>query len=905
MPNTRRYKKFQNRRRNSSRSRSRGRSQSPYPYGRGRSSSRGRSNSRGRPRSNSQTRPNNNAKQVTFVAPTNDTAAVTTARNGRGRGKQMPKVPAAGLNIGGTDFNRREARMLLTATGKAPPEICFMTEPNTILVTSDVNTPQWWSVFSAEIISHQANKPNMRPPQIVAGPVSVDWWSGVMAYYWWAMMAKWQDPEVGVLVSSAANNLTTFAVPPFPAKNRLPTAVLKFIETFLPSCDSVTKAKVQFEYKNPVQPVFSVAHLTPTGVLAGSDFSFCPFAQFLCRTNAVGPNSENTFQRYSITATMQNVYQQAAQFERYHEMLGVTGTYVDLPNVCSMATAQVMIYTPVALGNNMFRIVSSCANYDAELACIFFGVVNTTPVDSPSFMYETPMPITDTNIPSQFDPSKFLEMTLVFTYLCQSCMYVRGGLQNLLSNSVVHPKVHTIQPRYYNIDLSQYHRLQSQVISVVAATLPALTAAQIYAALITWEAAMLSRLMPFAYPGLAIYSKDNTGSGEIIDMASTTFVNGTFGGIPIPGTLALWLDQMNPIFIANGGDRKGECVYIPLFDSTSPLAPQVYYGIAPVPSPPVGLPAGISQWSGRWVGISSPSGVLVNGNYATYSLYNTSTSLPLAPKGFYQFDLFLSVAQFYIVGGVNINPSTIAVSLSSSTPQFPPMTPDRLASNFIEMYNSTFGGFASNFLVPSKLLRGSSVVAAQIISTTSAIGKPIITNVIRYVQVRPTMVGSYEPLDGPSAALALFCAFKTISTLDMMPYKVTNSENGDVSLAMTEFVLMSGSAPTSFIQIFQAHMNRGEPTNVALQAAVEDILDALFKESPPGIAYHKKDAILKYVKASQRIKSSTHFPTTAQGITAEHSWSDISKFFKGVWQFSKQYVLPVAQTVLPLIAAAL
>jgi len=436
--------------------------------------------------------------------------------------------------------------------------------------------------------------------------------------------------------------------------------------------------------------------------------------------------------------------------------------------------------------------------------------------------------------------------------------------------------------------------------------------------LVTWESALMAKIMPYSWMGLSIYSEDNTGDGEIIDLASNTFVNGTFDGIAMPPTLALFLDKLAPVML-HGKDVKDGCVYIPLLDSTSPSSPVVYIGGNPL-APSGNLPNGVSQWSGRWYGLSTLSPVdLANGNLATYSFKNATG--PEAPDGFYQFDLKSTVASLLTVGETDID-SNLNVNLQFLTPKFPPMTPDKTASVFLMSYNQLFNGMSANFATPVKITRGGQPVIGAVVRTVTealvpitgdsqkkkldgSVSKKALTDFYRYVSTRPTEAGNFVPMDDPMAALNLYCSFKVGKTLARHTFKVANPQDGDISLTMTTWCLINGGSPTAYMAVFQAELNRGYTPMVAVAAAFNGILENLFANSPVGIPFHQKNAILLIAKCVKRIKMAPYYPASDESLTGAQSWSDITKFFRSAWHFTDKYIVPVASAALPALMALL
>jgi len=383
------------------------------------------------------------------------------------------------------------------------------------------------------------------------------------------------------------------------------------------------------------------------------------------------------------------------------------------------------------------------------------------------------------------------------------------------------------------------------------------------------------------------------------------------------------LNAMSPIGITNGC-RGGKALYVPCFDSSSPISPIKYIGTNPILNN--GLPAGVTQYSGRWAGISSmtigagPASV-PNGNLSTYSQWDTGNNIAVNPFSFYAFDVqSTTAAQFQLVEST-IGPVETGYNLTIAAPKYPPMTPDKLSNVFIQTFVALFGANFANFPVPDKMSVGSSMVAFSIIAETSGDDTVILQNssdissisktqkkklavlVNRYVSTRPVQIGAYEPLDGYSATLGLIFSFKTVQFLKTQPFKVVNPSDGDVSLSLSEFTLAGGNSPTSYLVNYAASIQKGEASSVAILAAVHDTILALFAEAPIGSPMTHKDALLQYVRCAKRLQTSTHMMPRDHDITSMNSWSDVQKTFKSIWSFANKYIVPVAEVALPILAS--
>jgi len=888
--------------RSPARNKARGQSQSPR---RGRSPApqqkKGRSKSparQGRGRSLSFDTKNNNKTVTTKV---------------QSKGKKV--VPRGGININGDHFTLKEAQKIWQEAGKPPERTTYLTAQNNMVIKSTAQRCLWQNVFTAIILADQAKAPNLRAP-VINGDVS---WSGLVAYYWWAMISKFQEQGVGVLqndTSAPLNAFRTTVVPAFPDKNRLPTGVLKFIETFMPSYDKDTKSSIQYKYVWTGVPAFTTSHLSPAN--GPGDFGYCPYGNFYCISDPAVLGGEISFGKSTGTAlVIDDVYERAEQFDRYVTMTTAQGMYCDIPPTCSMATVQAR----VMVGTANRKIVSSSQNIDTELACIFFGNFQGDNLSSP-YRYERPIPIVDTGIDNQFigDPeTEFLAMTLNYGFITCSSAYVRGGLRNLLAMNKTYEHLKTLQPKFFNLDMAQYHRhLDDAWIMVAQGALPP---EEFYCALVVWESAILSRMMYAGYMGNVLFSADNTGNAEIIDLASTTFVSGVFRTTQLPPAVALVLAQLGEI-VTDGQ------LMVPLWDFTSPLPPVKYVGIAGGGGN-AGLPTGVTQWSGRWVGISSLTAAVPNGNYNTYAL-STPTVIPappgvvyLANVGPYQFSSSISTPQVFEILDNPITNTALGTNLTIASPAYPPMTPVKLATNFLSQYNSTFNKLNSNFLVPEDTENADHCEFNAIVRTVAQDNFPMVGHtgrggplknldgfsgqstkraVIaqRVVKVHPTEVGSYIRMDGPQATKTLTTGFRVVSDLDFMPFKLMNKQDGDITLQMNQHSLVTGS-PTIFQTQFASAQARGEHNNMALETAFAPFMKEYYEHGTVGPAISHKAAVLLIMESMHGIVVGPYRQRESTSITSAESWSDISKFFTGAWSFTKHYILPVAKVAGPVI----
>jgi len=839
----------------------------------------------------------------------NDNKTVTT----KVQSQKKKTIPKGGININGDHFTVAEARRIWAEAGKPPERTSYVTAHNNMTIKSSSQPCLWQNVFTAVVLADQARSPNLLAPAF--GATKEVHWDGLVAYYWWAMISKFQQQEVGVLQNDVSAPLTPFhttVVPQFPVKNRLPTGVLKFIETFLPSTDKDTGATVIYKYIWNGFPTFSIGgHLAIAKGIG--DFGYCPYGNFYCLNQPANTGDEITFRKgVDAPLTIDQVFENSELYDAYVTMTTAQGTYADLPDFCSMATVQARVM--VSLTDR--KIVSSSQNIDAELACIFFGNYQGVGLASP-YRYERPVPIVDTGITNQFSGvvnTEFYAMTLNYGYIMGTATYFRGGLQHTLSSNKTYDKLKTLQPKFFNLDLAQYHRhLDDAWIMISKGSFPA---DEFYTALVVWESCIMSRMMYCAYMGLPLYSLDNTGNAEIIDMASTTYVSGVFRTASMPPAVAFVLGQLGEI-VTDGQ------LMVPLWNIVSPRAPERYVGIGGG-SGNAGLPVGISQWSGRWVGISSLSFVgpvdTPNGNLNTYSTSTAGPPVVYQPNvGPFQFSGAITVPQTFIVGGLAIGNAAIGTNLTIATPAYPPMTPVRLATLFLEEYSNEFNQINSNFVVTEDVENADHCEFNAVVRNITQDDFPLVgdfsqtkriphvvsrskvaATVTRKVKVHPVEVGSYIMMDGPQATKTLTTCFRVVPDLAFMPFKLMNKQDGDITLQMNMHSLASGS-PTVYLGDYQAAKSRGEKTSMAIENAFSSFTNEYYEHGSVGPAVPHKVAVLGILKSMHGIVVGPYRQHDTAPLTSVQSWSDISKFFTSAWSFTKHYVLPVAKVAGPVI----
>jgi len=404
-------------------------------------------------------------------------------------------------------------------------------------------------------------------------------------------------------------------------------------------------------------------------------------------------------------------------------------------------------------------------------------------------------------------------------------------------------------------------------------TQTALNVSQIYSALVTWESALLARVLQFAYPSILFYTQ--------ADIASNTCCSAQFNSQYLPPLLADYIAGVGPIVV----DGK---LYCPLLDYRLPVNPLSFQNLTPA----------YDSTTARWLVLADPptTAPTTNGQPPWFSVYvptSTVTALNNPPSSLdrtqpYAFGLFyigttISLNTFFAVTRLNILGGAGGVPFISDPSPGPasvyaPATPWKYANVFIQSYKTFIQNSDSSFINIEPVQMGTFSQLSPVYMLDTSIRpyqKLIGTASLIYfmIDTYPKKVGALQPLDEESVGRCASYGYRYSANVSNMPYVAVLASTTNDALSLTETTVRA-QGTNNWNLLMQNKMNKLPPIQ-----AVRSGLATLFVTVCPskGAPYPVGEAVAKVMKSTMGIYAAPYHCPVSMNVGTFNSPTELEQ----------------------------